>query len=239
MLLVAMLALGTATFAWFTSNTTSIADGIYAKTIKASTLKISKSNHAWTTHVAYNVGTSTAAKVMYPASHAADGSWYNCVAAAETAYGKNTAAGTAVNPSATSDYVYKEQLNVKNDGDSGTVTSVQIAVNYPEEVSSYIRIALVPANESGVEDSSATIEANTYAPTADTHKQLTNGTTEGSTTITAKTGAITVGTGTLNAQEAKYYNLYVWFEGQDAQCFDSNAGQTLNGLSFTVTGTPA
>ena len=76
MLLVAMLALGTATFAWFTQNTTATADGLYAKTIKASTLKISKTDKAWTTHVAYGFGTAETQHIMDPASHAADGNWY-------------------------------------------------------------------------------------------------------------------------------------------------------------------
>ena len=44
MLLVAIVALGTATFAWFTQNTTATADGIYAKTEKASSLLISDQN---------------------------------------------------------------------------------------------------------------------------------------------------------------------------------------------------
>ena len=240
MLLVALVALGSATFAWFTSNTTSTADGLYAKTIKASTLKISKNDKAWTTHVAYGFGSADPNQhVMYPASFAANGNWYNCVAASETAYGKTEAAGVQQTPGTSSDYVYKNELNVKNDGDTGSVTNVKIKINYPSSVSDYIRVALVPANASGVETTGHTPATDIYAPTADTHKQLTNATTESTTTITAEDETqITVGTGTLAAQEAAYYNLYVWFEGQDEDCKDSNAGQTLNGLTFTVTGDP-
>ena len=47
MLLVAMLALGTATFAWFTSSTTATASNINVKTIKSSELQISKSTRVW------------------------------------------------------------------------------------------------------------------------------------------------------------------------------------------------
>ena len=42
MLLVAMIALATATFAWFTKSTTATADQIKVQTIKASELVISK-----------------------------------------------------------------------------------------------------------------------------------------------------------------------------------------------------
>ena len=41
MLLVAMLALGTATFAWFTTSTNPYADNFSAKTTKQSTLLLS------------------------------------------------------------------------------------------------------------------------------------------------------------------------------------------------------
>ena len=40
MLLVAMLALGTATYAWFTQNTQATADNLSVKTVKASELKL-------------------------------------------------------------------------------------------------------------------------------------------------------------------------------------------------------
>ena len=41
MLLVAIIALGTATFAWFTTNTSATADKLSVKTIKASELQVS------------------------------------------------------------------------------------------------------------------------------------------------------------------------------------------------------
>ncbi|MCA9745179.1 MAG: hypothetical protein KC459_02915, partial [Ruminococcus sp.] len=47
MLLVAMLALGTATFAWFTQNTSATADGITVRTSKTSSLKISDDNREY------------------------------------------------------------------------------------------------------------------------------------------------------------------------------------------------
>ena len=50
MLLVAIIALGTATFAWFTSNTTARATGINVRTQKVSELEISsklKPNYAF------------------------------------------------------------------------------------------------------------------------------------------------------------------------------------------------
>lgn len=53
MLLVAMLALGTATFAWFTTSTSTKADGINVTTVKSSDLKISRYNHTWVDGFSY------------------------------------------------------------------------------------------------------------------------------------------------------------------------------------------
>lgn len=65
MLLVAMLALGTATFAWFTTSTNPYADKFSAKTTKQSTLLLSNNTRVgWTSHLTYDVDNQT----MYPAS---------------------------------------------------------------------------------------------------------------------------------------------------------------------------
>ena len=39
-----------------------------------------------------------------------------------------------------------------------------------------------------------------------------------------------------NPQIAKYFNLYVWFEGQDKQCIDTNSGQPIGNITINVTG---
>ena len=53
MLLVALVALGSATFAWFTSSTTATASGINVQTTQASELQISKTDLSWGTSVNY------------------------------------------------------------------------------------------------------------------------------------------------------------------------------------------
>ena len=57
MLLVAMLALGTATFAWFTTDTTTQATGISVQTSKKSLLLVSSRTSEWTDNLNYNFGT--------------------------------------------------------------------------------------------------------------------------------------------------------------------------------------
>lgn len=265
MLLVAMLALGTATFAWFTQNTSATADGIYVKTSKASTLKISKNDKSWTNHVTYTQGTSDAQKIMIPASSGDGSAWftanavepeYNADGTVKKESNGSYRAGTAtsVQPKeSNADYVLKNQLNVKNDGENGSaaIKDITISITLPENASDYARVALVPCNAEGKDLTTPDFTGQkigftncVYDNKGETYPGVKSisGTGETQTietqTITANS-TLTVDCGTLTGQQARYYNLYVWFEGQDAECMDANAGQTLKGLSFEVTGTPA
>lgn len=235
MLLVAIVALGTATFAWFTSNTTATADGISVKTAKTSTLEISKSGHSWGTYVNYNHS-----KTMFPASTTTGTSFVKAVASASDA--STLKAGTITSASGDT-YVFADQLNVRNNGD-GTVKSVTIEIS--NFTNTYGRIAIVPANDAGTitYPDGKSFKDYVYDTDGETYDGLTN--TDGDTVSIKGNNTMSVSVGDLGKNEAKYFNLYVWFEGQDAQCYDTNAGQNLddiatnanNKLTFTVTGTP-
>ena len=73
MLLVAMLALGTATFAWFTNNTSTTASGINVKTVQASDLKVASSKYTFTNDLQYDYSN----QVFKPASSANGTAWYS------------------------------------------------------------------------------------------------------------------------------------------------------------------
>lgn len=237
MLLVAMLALGTATFAWFTQNTTATANNIYAKTVKASTLLISKANHDWQTSVSYTQGSSTSSQIMFPASSGNGTSWFEATSDNETTGAFKAGTIKAVTPAGTNaKFVYAEELNVKNGGDAGSpsISNIEIEWSWPEGTADYARVALVECNESGAV--TGTFTTSVYAKNNREYQGLTATSGTGAA-ITPKT-TTSVNVGTLAAGAAKYYKLFVWFEGQDTACIDTNAGQTINGLEFTVTGTP-
>lgn len=246
MLLVAMLALGTATFAWFTQNTEATANGIYAKTVKASSLLISDVNKSWGTTVTYNQGTSTAQQTMFPASSGNGSAWFTATSNNENTGAFEAGKITSVSPAnSNAKYVFKNMLNVKNGGDEGAINSISITFNLGSiEASKYARVALVPCNDTGVELTTAAFDGQVIGFTnsvfdtdGDTYTGLTS-TAGAGASITAET-TCSVNVGSLNAGAARYYNLYIWFEGQDAQCIDTNAGQVINNLTFTVSGTPA
>lgn len=245
MLLVAMLALGTATFAWFTTSTNPYADKFSAKTTKQSTLLLSDNTRTgWTSHLEYGV----ANKTMYPAS--GNGlSWVKGTASNSLTgvIDKNTLQSVAPSAAAgviPTDYLFAQELNLKN---NGTAAVKDVAIDFylntenNNASAEYARVALVPIDGTAVgANDYVALGNNVYSPTAKTYKPIinTNG-TEGAQISTKTTFHVDVtsGTETMAPDEVRYYKLYVWFEGQDPACVDAKSGQKIPGLKFDVSST--
>lgn len=273
MLLVALVALSTATFAWFTQSTTATASGINVKTIKSSELKISSLNKAWGTTVNYQTGynsegTKGDAKILLPVSSADGSAWFTTNAITKDSFAATKTDGetpqysevTTVTAANKGTYYFANQLNVKNEGEA-TVEDVTItfALGTDTDVATkegYYRIALVPVTDT--EDNTDTLPnaaTNFFATEEDgTLKnifgladtagyQALKGTdlskSESFSATVKPNTATSVTVGDLTEDQAAYYNLYVWFEGQDQDCKDANAGATIPQITFTVTGTTA
>lgn len=245
MLMVATVAVGSATFAWFTSSTTADTEGLAVHTSKASKLEISSATGTWGTHINYKSGD----KLLLPTSSINGSNWYSANATAADRF----AATTYNSISDLTNYVYKEQLNIKNSADAtgAAVENVQIKMTWPandSETDGYLRVALVEAAAKGVDEGFADGAAFTdkiIASAAEKYYPVKADGTVGDTdadSFTPEAGPSTmtavVTVGELAPQVAKYYNLYVWFEGQDDDCYDANAGLTIPDIKFEVTGTP-
>lgn len=242
MLMVATVSLGTATFAWFTSSTTSTASGIKVQTIKSSKLEISKLNKNWGTTVNYGMTTT---QTYLPVSSGDGVNWYSANAASKDSYeAKTTEAAVKQNQ-----YYFKEQLNVRNSGEAdvnnASITFTLDGTTKPE----YVRVALVPVTDTEENTTvlptptAANFKGGIYGEDTVAYKALTgtNVTTDLSDNITPKNVyKLDLGTdGVIAAGATEYYNLYVWFEGQDADCVDANAGAVIGDITFTITGTTA
>lgn len=243
MLLVAMLALGTATYAWFTQNTTATADKLSVQTVQASELKLSDDTNDWTDQLHYN----TIDKYLKPASSADGKNWYTAFAAAKDGYAATATPTTAL--SNLDGYVFKNQLNVANMG-GAAVKDVTINFTLSETPAkpgkNYLRLALVEVDKKGTDATiTGNFKAGVYGVGSDTAEAFTpdaEGTAVVTETVTAKAGTdVKFPVGLLGAAgsgtDAKYYNLYVWFEGQDEDCLDYNAGNKMPQITFSVTGT--
>lgn len=237
MLLVAIVALGTATYAWFTSSTTAIAKGLNVKTAQASELQISDFTKGWGTEVNYGITN----KVLLPTSSANGANWWKATAASKTEFAANddgfsAADAPAFDNAASSSYVYKDQLNVRNNGDA-TVENVKIEWTIPNfDGANYLRVALVPATDAAGTEATGSFAANVYDKDGVLYKAVSGATTTADITPKTSCSVLVGGDGELAKGETYYYNLYVWFEGQDQQCIDSNAGQIISDIAFTVSG---
>lgn len=245
MLLVAMLALGTATFAWFTTSTNPYADNFSARTTKQSTLLLSDSSRTgWTSHLDYNAGNNT----MYPASGNGT-SWVKGTASNSLTgvIDQNTLQAVAPSPAQgviTSDYLFAQELNLKNNGTADIKdVSIDFYLNTSDnkDAAEYARVALVPIDGTKVTaDDYVALGNNVYSTTTKTYNPIikTDG-TEGTQISTKTTFHVDVTTGdeVMKPDEVRYYKLYVWFEGQDENCVDALSGQKIPGLKFDVSST--
>lgn len=257
MLLVAMLALGTATFAWFTTDTTTQATGISVQTSKKSLLLVSSRTSEWTDNLNYNFGTDTAKKLLQPASSYDGANWYkaqavNGMSGVATTGEKITGVGTNA---AAEGNVFCNMLNVKNTG-AEPAANVTITATISETAvtsgRNYLRVALVPSdctadNGRGTATvvSAEKFRDNIYSAGADAAKPVEyvgKGVADKEGAIKAadldvqtKGNSISVNAGTLKQNEAKYYMLIVWFEGQDEDCQDAYAGNDMPNINFTIT----
>lgn len=256
MLLVAMLALGTATFAWFTTDTTTQAKGISVQTSKKSLLLVSSRTSEWTDNLNYNFGTDAAKNLLQPASSYDGAHWYkaqadNGLSGAATNGEKITGVGTA----AAEGNVFCNMLNVKNTG-AEPAENVMITATINETAvtsgKNYLRVALVPSNcKADTGRGNATVESaekfrdNIYSAGDDAAKPVeyvgasvadTAGAIKAADLdVSTKGNSISVNAGTLKKDEAKYYMLIVWFEGQDEDCQDANAGNEMPNITFNIT----
>lgn len=246
MLLVAMLALGTATFAWFTTSTNPYADNFSAKTTKQSTLLLSDSSRTgWTSHLDYNVDVGNK---MYPASGNGT-SWVKGTASNSLTgvIDQNTLQAVAPSPAQgviPSDYLFAQELNLKNNGTADIKdVSIDFYLNTSDnkDAAEYARVALVPIDGTKVTaDDYVALGNNVYSTTTKTYNPIikTDG-TEGTQISTKTTFHVDVTTGdeVMKPDEVRYYKLYVWFEGQDENCVDALSGQKIPGLKFDVSST--
>ena len=253
MLLVAMLALGTATFAWFTTDTKTSASGVQVKTDKISSLKLSAITGDWQYTLDYNFK-----KSLKPVSTADGKNWFYAEAADSESYVAKTGTVTKITDPASDaakDYIFYNMLNVKNTGSANITNDIKIvladsstdaplsALSETAVVSGkyYMRAALVESDCTTMAGrSTAKVAANLTstdikAVAADTADAFTGTALTNTATTAATAGTLTATiSGGLAAGAEKYYMLLIWFEGQDADCYDATAGNELPELYFHV-----
>ncbi|MDO4830227.1 MAG: hypothetical protein Q4A46_01965 [Clostridia bacterium] len=254
MLLVAMLALGTATFAWFTNNTSTTASGINVKTVQASDLKVASSDYSFTNDLKYDYNN----QVFKPASSANGVAWYSGTAEKSNAFGiKSTDTFTPIGDvTANNDYVYANELNIRNYG-GAAVDDVKIDFTIAEtattEGENYVRVAVVPKDAHNATSATAGLrdfDKSVFDTDGTAYDAVSGTASTAVTSITPENNKFSVPVGNLAAKGAAWsttgsdkneanYEIFVWFEGQDTHCTNANAGNSLPSITFTISGTQA
>lgn len=162
---------------------------------------------------------------------------------------------TGVGTTAAEGNVFCNMLNVKNTG-AETATNVTITANISETAvtsgKNYLRVALVPSDctaDTGRGTATVASAQNleiTFTVLVLTLLSLLNMLVQAQQTekvqskqllpdVSTQGSSISVNAGDLNQNDAKYYMLIVWFEGQDVDCQDAYAGNDMPNITFTIT----
>ncbi len=253
MLLVAAVAVGSATFAWFTQNDKASASGINLMTMRGSSLKVSSLHKDWASSINYDVGSASSKKTMYPVSTADGVSWFHTHAGQASNFASTTADIDTVTSNDGGNYFFADMLNVQCPADGANdYENISIVVNNftgSGQESTYTKIAL---REVTSKELHTVIDTRPFTDCVfgndneeyQAIKTADRGTDGGwTTTITTKpiinstTSLVTPFA--LKPGEEKYFMLYIWFEGQDKQCYDNNPQgfNELANLQFIVSGT--
>ena len=255
MLLISAILVSTATYAWFSMNTTVTAQGMSVKARAEDGLVIAPAVTGTYNQSATSVKTTVAE--LYPGSTADLVKWWHSVstnpaqANTEQAYTEGTEwtanSGTYGNY-VIHDFYIRSSAATALTVSSLDITGVTVSVNGGgalQDLSPAIRVGIMI---DGDETSSV---QNTYifAPVtgADTACTVQPGTPTGSTPV-AYTGTgrinVTESTATVNTAvtsipastaNGTHVKVFVWFEGEDASCISNNIVAALQQLDVVVT----
>lgn len=250
MLLVALVALGSATYAWFTVNKTVTAGTMQITAAAPSGLQITADGTTWGTTVSYAANdvetlypvslAKDASTGYYPRAVASEGVWTNApsaslwssIAVPFTAADTVAAAGDANEGKfvTCNNYYRVYKVGVRSE-DGSNIGSVNATISVTGTGSNYTKVQLFNAAKTSAvlnytdEDYTpvTAITAATDTPTIANSAVSNNAT--GQVIADLSTGG-TSGT---------YFYVVVYFEGNDGDCVNNNAGKPGNvTLTFTL-----
>ena len=244
MLLVALVALGSATFAWFSVSKTVTADSIEVKAIAAAGLEISKTSatSGFGTTVSFTDVTASIKPVSWAPTAAATGHGFIPNANIEPtggAYGATTAGSwtdTNVTPDLSANgsndtgyfSTYRVWIRSASDGTKRATHNVSASVVVDGDNKTFARAYLIDGTTA---NNSAPFSYNNEAVSGVTNTAGTKSTAV--TPTTSKTVSDTTAYDSATETDAgQLYTLVVWFDGEDSDCIDGAKDKNAN---FTIT----
>lgn len=247
MLLVALVALGSATYAWFTVNKEVTADKMKVKAATAAGLQITGKNGGvdanWVRDYEFTLAEQTLTPTsrgftesgitgttgFLPGEVKTTGSGARAWSSGDTNtvdwaadLGRptvNTSAGTEASAANANYAEYRVGVRSSGSDISGVKMNVEFTEGTKANASKFIRVLVLDESDSNkVKYVIAEGGAGTNAVTA------INGTSKMPTTAVAQqdsTGS-DYSVGTVTKDTPKFYRIVVWYEGQDDDCIDTN-----------------
>lgn len=260
MLLVAMMALGAATFAWFTTNPTVTATGVKMqvntstglKTMSVSMQRYNSDSWGKTAYLNSNAevkGSSSTAFTVDPVS-GIDNTFFTTTAATDNAFTKAADANvTSATPYqfnegggiGTTGQFYSEKVFVKPDGaeDSVEVTLSKVTIEWgTADIAKAARVAILNSSDKTVAVFAPTSNGNstTYVTGTANSTTMTTGTYATDVFQTVASGTDTSQTVTLgdfSDEGTDGYTVIAYLDGQDSYCYTDNA-TTLQNLVTSI-----
>ena len=237
MLLVALVALGSATYAWFSVSKTVKADQMVVKAIATAGLEISNTGAEGTydTQVHFGQSESSGAYDLKPITWNTNASSSGFIPAGNVAspggaYTGSYKAAAAPTPTAaatgvamgTNDYfaIYKVWVRSAANGTTRTAHNVKAKVTIAGDNARFCRCRFIDETTSGNSKTFATYSGNKSCVAAAAGTKTSYAVSTHNTQVTA--------TDTDTTAVGKEYTLLVWFDGEDASCKDSNKDKFAN-----------
>lgn len=229
MLLVAMMALGTATFAWFTSNPNADATGLSLKTTAATGLVIkTDTDEVWSHNATLAKDKATQNLTPVSQSQTEADKFFTATAEKASAYEKNSDDAIGA-----SNGFYKENIYCRlSDGSDAAsaadkkviLKGITITANENATMQNCIRVA--------VADKDNNLLGTWALNTSKANGVLTPDAGAFSPALATASKSLTVDTGltalSANASdESNYITVYVYLDGQDGDCYSDKVG-TVN-----------
>ena len=238
MLLVALVALGSATFAWFTANPNAEAHGISMKTTAAAGLVIATDTDLvngakrWSHSATLNTGGSTFNAQPVSQDQSAPANFWKVDAADADAFTAGSDAMTAA--TAGTDF-YTENIYCRlsdgsdasaNSGKKVYIKGVSITAAAGATMQNCMRVAIAQGNTMLGTWALSTAGANgTLTTAAKTPGSFSPALAATSTSLDIDTGLTALQA--TGSDESKYITVYVYLDGQDSDCYSDKVG-TVN-----------
>ena len=257
MLLVALVALGSATFAWFNIRPDAKATGLSAATTKASSLQIKELySDDWASEITFDSNNYSPGN-LNPVTFSGSAWKYAPADAYDMGYATDsTKLETITEPGTSSTYAAWSTVYVKY-GETTSPASAEkdllLTITAPSGTSTanalkFIRVAVKPvALATSANDDSVALGSTVQivAPaansdfSADPTKWVKPAAGEDAPTPAAGDSAsnsvfgTAINLGNMTNGTIYGFKIFAYYEGTDPDCIDSNAGQTLNDFQFT------